>query len=260
MKISPALILAVALLAVATGRAEPPPGYVLKWNDEFDGTKLDETKWSHWHTGKRRDATNTPDAVEVRDGFLTITTWSAGGRHYTGGVTTEGLFASAFGYWEARIKWSDASGTWSAFWVQSPGMLKTTGDVAKDGVELDVVEHRAMNNENEDIADIASQTLHFNGYGKEHRSKGHGAKLSQSADGFHIYACEWSKEGYRWFIDGKQVWTVKEPVSECPQFIILSTEVEGTAWGGKIPKEGYGDRTSGKVRMVVDYVRYYTKP
>src|SRR6266446_7548496 len=96
-----ALLLALAALAVA----EPPPEYQLKWADEFDGTQLDLQKWKIWLPGKRRDAINTPDAVTVADGRLTITTYTEGGKHYTGMISTQGIFETSFGYYEARIQW-----------------------------------------------------------------------------------------------------------------------------------------------------------
>ena len=61
------------LFLAAIACADPPPGYMLKWSDEFDGTKLDTTKWKVWLNGVRRDAINTTDAVSVADGALTIT-------------------------------------------------------------------------------------------------------------------------------------------------------------------------------------------
>jgi hypothetical protein len=42
--------------------------------------------------------------------------------------------------------------------------------------------------------------------------------------------------------------------------MILSTEVDNDSWAWRIPKEGYGDRASSKVKFVVDYVRFYAKP
>jgi len=58
MKISvlPSILvgLAAACLAVALPLcAAPPPGYRLAWSDEFDGTVLDTSKWSHRLLGKR---------------------------------------------------------------------------------------------------------------------------------------------------------------------------------------------------------------
>ena len=94
------LLLALAAFAVA----EPPPGYELKWADEFDGTQLDATKWKVWLNGVRRDAINTPDAVSVADGTLTIPTLTESGKHYKGMVTTQGSVATPFGYFERRTQ------------------------------------------------------------------------------------------------------------------------------------------------------------
>ena len=54
--------------------AAPLPGHRLVWHDEFDGAALDTTRWTV-HAGPRRDATNTPDAIAVADGVLTIATF-----------------------------------------------------------------------------------------------------------------------------------------------------------------------------------------
>jgi hypothetical protein len=40
----------------------------------------------------------------------------------------------------------------------------------------------------------------------------------------------------------------------------LSSEIEGTAWAGPVPAAGYGDLSHSKTKMVVDYVRYYSRP
>jgi len=70
----------------------PPAGYQLAWSDEFDGTTLDTNKWSHRGLGQRHDALNVTDAVALGDGQLTITTYTSGGKHYTGMIGTEGKF------------------------------------------------------------------------------------------------------------------------------------------------------------------------
>ena len=255
-------ILATALLVLPCSslRAEAPEGYVLKWGDEFDGTVLDTAKWGQWLPGKRRQATNVPEAVTLKDGILTIATYTEGGKHFTGMISTQNLFEVAHGYWEARIQWSDAPGQWSAFWSQTPTIGQPIGDVAKAGMEIDFVEHREVDHEGKRIAQKANFTLHWDGYGKDHKGKGHQTPNLHLDEGFHIYGFEWTETAYRFFIDGKQVWEVKEPISQRPQFTILSSEVESGAWSHAIPKEGYGDRATTKTKLCVDYVRYYAKP
>ena len=57
-----------------------------------------------------------PEAVTVRDGLLTLSTYTEGGRHFTGMISTKGKYEARYGYFEARIQWADAPGQWSAFW------------------------------------------------------------------------------------------------------------------------------------------------
>jgi hypothetical protein len=63
------LCVALPWAGVATPAfAAPPPGYKLAWSDEFKGPSLDTNKWVYWLAGRRRDATNTANAVSVPDG------------------------------------------------------------------------------------------------------------------------------------------------------------------------------------------------
>ncbi len=244
--------------------AEPPPGYILKWADEFNGTQLDETKWKVWLPGKRRDAINTADAIRVGKGVLTITTFTEGGKHYTGMVSTQGIFEPSFGYYEARIQWNDAPATWSAFWTISdlmllPDMGVHIGNVAASGNEIDFVEHRETDHEGRRMAGQANFTLHWDGYAAHRNGSGFLTPDLGLDKGFHIYGCEWSETGYRFFIDGKMLWETPGPISRRPQMIVLSTEVSDKLWSSAIPEGGYGDRGSSKVKFVVDYVRFYAK-
>ena len=105
-----ALATLVLLCCGAPLFAELPQGYALKWSDEFDGAELDKTKWVHWLPGKRRHAMNVPDAVTLRDGFLTIATYTEAGKHFTGMISTRDKYEVQYGYYEARIEWADAPG------------------------------------------------------------------------------------------------------------------------------------------------------
>jgi beta-glucanase (GH16 family) len=256
----------VFLLALTEfAAAGPPEGYVLKWSDEFNGTRLDPAKWKVWLPGKRRDAVNTPDALTITDGMLTITTYTEGGKHYTAMVSTKGIFEPSFGYYEARIQWRDAPGTWSVFWTIShpmllPHMGAHIGNVATAGNEVDFVEHREVDHDGKKMAGQANFTLHWDGYAEHRNGSGFLTQDLGLDAGFHTYGCEWSETGYRFFIDGRMLWKTPGPVSKRPQFIILSTEVEDNLWSSHVPKEGYGDRRSSKVKFVVDYVRYFAKP
>ena len=105
-----------------------------------------------------------PEMVTVKDGNVEIHsryetnhtcdgTCPASGR-FTGGIETrritgdnnsnkgssdEILFGQAFGYFEARVKFPDTDGLWSAFWLQSSNQRKVASE-GVDGTEIDIFE------------------------------------------------------------------------------------------------------------------------
>jgi beta-glucanase (GH16 family) len=236
--------------------AAPPAGYRLAWADEFNDVALDLTKWSYRQPGKRRDAINVADAVAVRDGCLTITTYTSDGKHYTGMIGTEGKFERRFGYWEARIRFDGAPSMWSAFWIQTPTFGRPPGDPAAAGTEIDVIEHRVSDKSGKDISGQAHHAVHYGNSDKDLKSQTHVTDGLKLGSGFHTFAVQWTETEYRFFVDGKHTWTTT-PVSKRPEYIILSSEVSDNSWAGVIPADGYGSLQSGKTKMVVDYVRFY---
>ena len=123
--------------------AAPPDGHVLVFQDNFDGSKLDATRWTV-HDQPRRDAINTARAVSVEGGKLQLRTFTENGKHYSGFIGTQGKFEHAFGYWEARVRCFTTPGMWSAFWIQSSNLGKPIGYVERAGAEIDVIEHRGL--------------------------------------------------------------------------------------------------------------------
>ena len=252
----PSLLLALGLISPAL--ASPPPGYKLVWADEFKGKNLDTNKWDYWLTGRRRSAINATNAVSVGHGYVTITSYSENGRHYTGMISSEHKFEPVHGYWEARVKYEDTPGMWSAFWLQSPTLGHPIGDTTRAGVEIDICEHRFRDTGGTNVMDKVQHTLHWDGYGRYHKSKGQLTPPMKLDRGFHVYGCEVTTNGYVFSVDGRQTWTVTQPVSNAKEFVILSSEIDDTAWAGRIPDDGYGDLKHSKTKMIVDYVRYYS--
>lgn len=248
----------VILSAALAARDLPaaPIGYTLSWSDEFDGTSLDMTKWGYRGLGARRDAVNVQNAISVDDGNLTITTYTEGGTHYTGMIATQGKFEAKYGYWEARIAFHETPGSWSAFWIQSPTMGNPIGDPGTAGMEIDVVEHRAVDSGGTDISNKAAHNLHWDGYGTAHKSTGTVTGNLGLATGWHTYAVEWTPTAYRFFVDDRLTYSAN-PVSNRTEYILLSSEVQDNSWAGDIPAGGYGDLATSATRMEVDYVRYF---
>jgi len=278
----PLLFLAVAapvsavgiLLSAPSALAAPPAGYTQVWADEFDGASLDTTHWSHAYTGNYRDAVNTPDAVSVANGNLTITTYTDAGKHYTGFIGTRSKYQPLYGYIEARIRMVNTPGNWSAFWMFVT-TVGTTLDPHNDGTEPDIAEHRAVDAAGNNISDGVNSALHWDGYGANHKSASSGVRGAGLSSGYHTYAMEWTPDFQKFYIDGAYLYTINNapetsppqppastvsaiaPVSRVSEFLYLSTEILNNNWAGNIPAGGYGSLATSTTRMDVDYVRVY---
>ena len=272
-----AALAAAATFAIGapTAAAAPTSLDVLSWSDEFNGPGLDTTRWADRASGPRHDGVLTPDAVSVGGGVLTIKTYTEGGTHYSGMISTyprgaDG-FEQAYGYFEARMKFHSAPGQWSSFWLQSPTIANPIGDPVSAGVEMDVVEHRARCvdapaptppatcSPTSDISQRAQQALIWDGYGPESRSS---VKLTDPLAGlgnesWHTWALRWTPTELTFYYDDAVTWTMTRPISRQAQYLILSSEV-GEFFAGQIPAGGYGTRATSTTNMQVDYVRAYT--
>ncbi len=230
----------------ATTNLARDPSYELVWSDEFDGTKLDATKWDHRWLGKRRDAINTKDSVKLDGrGHLVITTSKVGDEWHTGMIATAGKFEPIYGYFEARIEVQHEIGLWSAFWMQSPTYGKFLGEPGRSGSEIDVMEYLARE------GDVVHFTNHWDGYAARHRSATHSLAIAHVREGFHTFGVEWTPDEYIYFVDGVETWRTRDGVSHAPEYLLLSCEVG--SWGGDIAN------AQGPDELLVDYVRVYQR-
>jgi beta-glucanase (GH16 family) len=243
--------------------AAPIPGYRLVWQDEFSGGALDASKWTA-QSGARRTAINTPAAVTVSGGILTITTYTDGGAHHTGFIDTAGKYEPTHGYFEARIRFDSTPGEWGAFWLQSTGMGTSIGNPAAAGTEIDIVEHRAQDQAGADIGNQYVMNLHWDGYGASHATSGSTGRppsgAAPLAGNWHVYALLWTPNEYAFYLDGIEQWRSSDAVSRRGEFIRLTCEVLDKGWAGNIPAGGYGTAAASATRMQVDWVRVWQAP
>ncbi|MGZ3691902.1 MAG: glycoside hydrolase family 16 protein [Pseudobdellovibrio sp.] len=245
--------------------AAPPSDYKLVWEDNFDGTSLDLTKWKE-NTNTRDQAVQTGDASTVKNGVLTIKAYTKDNVNYTSFLTTNGLYKAAFGYYEAKIKFRSAPGEWCAFWLQSMTIGNPLHDPANAGVEIDIAEHRLVNGKMQDVSNIVGHNLHWDGYKQDHKHLGSvGAPLAGAPPlqgNWHTYALLWTKTAYTFYIDDVAQWTTNTPISQIPEEIRLTCEVKDNDWAGIIPAAGYGplNMNADQTGMDVDYVRVYQQP
>ncbi|HQI27679.1 MAG TPA: glycoside hydrolase family 16 protein [Sedimentisphaerales bacterium] len=251
-----ALLMAFVVLApfgsMAFGQQKPPrdvlpsapegKSWKLVWHDEFDGRQLDQSKWDIPEY-KRRDAYWSRKAIRLDgQGNLAISTLKEGDKVLDGCVRTRRKFEHAFGYYVARIQLQEQQGHWSAFWLYNESVGKV-GDEGRDGTEIDIMEKPWLD-------DRINYALHWDGYGKQHKSEAKVVKVPGIMKGFHTYGLAWLPDQYVFYIDGKEMWRTKAGgVCQVPLYIKLSDEVGN--WGGDIKKATLPDR------FLVDYVRVY---
>lgn len=254
-----ALLLALPAAGCAQIRPTPNlPGYTLAWHDEFDATSLDESRWSHYAPGFRRNAKNVPEAVTLDGkGHLLITTSRhvepiPGGTNrtefHTGMISTQGKYETAYGYFEARVKFQREIGHWSAFWINTPTMGKPEGRPDEAGVEIDVIEYLC----NDRNKDLIQHTIHWDYKTPSYQRDFTAIPCPGLGEGFHTVGCEWTPEHLAFFVDGRETWRTTKAIPKRPEYIILSVEV-GT-WAGDINKASLPDA------FTVDYVRVFKNP
>lgn len=221
----------------------PDKEWKLAWHDEFEGPQLDETKWNRLGDSKRRDGFwIKDDAYLSGKGTLLLRTRKDGERYTCGAINTRGKFEHAFGYYVARCKMPRQPGHWPAFWMMCAGVGKV-GDDGRDGTEIDIVEVPWRDGK-------VTFNLHWDGYGKEHKSAGTNTTIPALTQGFHDYSLLWTPEEYVIYIDGKEVWRTKAGgVSQVPEYLKLTEEIGN--WAGAIDKAQLPDF------FEVDYVRVY---
>lgn len=257
------IIVALSGLLVA-GRCEAPeaiPGEVT-FVDDFDGpvgTSPDPSRWAFdvggggFGNDQLEHNTDRPqNAALDGEGHLVITARreSFGGNAFTSArLTTAGIFAQAYGRFEARIKVPQGQGIWPAFWLLGDNIEQVTWPACG---EIDILELRGQE------PDVVYGSVHGPGY------SGGGAinarfALPQGqsfADDFHTFAVEWEPDRLRFFVDdnlyqtltpatlGSRAWVFDHPFR-----ILVNLAVGGNFVG---PPDA---TTVFPASLVVDFVR-----
>lgn len=253
-----------------------PGGWKLAWNDEFNGSKLDESKWAYEIGVIRNPGASqayVKDCVEVKNGMLLLhskarETRNANYRpgsgnwigkirtqpYASGSVTTRGMQEfTCPGRLEFRARIPKAKGVWPALWTMH---VNQYGWPANG--EIDILEHISQqpdtcysifrwgrNGGNQEQKVI--RTTHIPDYSKE----------------FHTYVLEWDEETMRILIDDKEVGRVNISDADYPDgnnplltpcYIIMNTAIGGP---GTWPEQPEADQYP--VTFEIDYVRYYNK-
>ena len=254
-----AVFVVVAASAVRAGGPDLPPAeragqflppapkgdaWQLVWHDEFSGKEIDASKWEVMGDWKRRDGFWVKsDAYLDGKGNLVLRTRKQGDRFTSGAMRTQGKFEHRFGYWECRCTFPSEVGHWPAFWLFSRPGVNKVGNEGRDGTEIDIMEKPFRDAR-------MNHALHWDGYGKQHRSKAKHFEVPGIMKGWHTFGFRWEPDEYVFYVDGKETWRTKAGgVSQVPAFVKLTVEIGN--WAGDIRKAALPDH------FLVDYVRVF---
>lgn len=238
-------VMVASVLIVAGCHSQPKfddKGWQLIWNDEFDGTSIDLSKWGHevncYGGGNSEAQCYTANARNsyVADGSLHIVAikeqysgpadkddhpnYSADDKSVTKDYTSARLRTLGKGDWrygrfEVRAKFPKGQGTWGAAWMLPTDWVY--GEWASSG-EIDIVEAVNLGTVSDEYPASHKQaqetlletrihgTLHYGKAWPDNVYSGQSYRLDGNenpADGFHVYAIEWQQGEIRWYMDGK---------------------------------------------------------
>ncbi|RYX82240.1 glycoside hydrolase family 16 protein [bacterium] len=240
------------MLSVESVRAVLPPAPALpdwlgkrppvagEWtqtlNEDFDGAAVDESKWNiytenYWDKVSHFSKDNTLIGggmatlrMEKKRGFDWDTPTRKETDYAVGYLDSYGKWTQRYGYFEARMKLPSAPGLWPAFWMM-PDRGQGVGaeqwrraDTKNGGMEFDIMEH--LTGWGPHRYNIAQ---HWDGYDKEHQSKGTDkAYLQPDNDGFITCGLLWLPGEVVYYGNGKEILRWKnERISNVPCNLIL---------------------------------------
>ncbi len=233
-----------------------PPGNPADWEltfeDNFDGTTLDWSKWNTRYqfgdqTINHEFQAFTDAALNINNGTLSITADNANPpvffdsemKNFTAGaVTSAEKFYQQYGYFEIRAKLPSCMGCWPGFW-----MLAQTENGAN---EIDILEQWSDNPHKFYMATFQGPNTDYSGV-ENYQYTGDINDLSQ----YHTFGVDWQPTRVRWYLDGvKQVNEVTSGIPQPPMYVIASYQLGG-------PGRMEPDPNDLPQNFDIDYIKVY---
>lgn len=274
-------------------------GYVIVWEDTFDGSGQPSTaNWTYhvgnglnpgtgtfdgwgngeWEWYRPEQSTRQNGNLVIRADWFSTPTLIAGRNWFqrSGRLTTKGKRSWTYGRIEARIAMPNATATWPAFWMMGDACDDTaTADfntpishfdtMASNWSscgEVDIMEHR--NSETVTFQNLFWDTRvgvfpWANGLNSQQPHSATAGNVTQ----FHLYTIEWDPTQIRWFIDRTTnptpVHTVNITASNMEEFHKPFHIILNLAIAGQFPGT-QPNQANFPLFMNVDYVRVWQKP
>lgn len=172
----------------------------LVWNDEFNESSIDSTKWTFRAKMNQSDIRNSTDShnVNVENGQLVMRTWKEADGTFTTNtsLTTDGTMSYQYGFIEIYANVPFVEGCWPSFWMQSKDVHRSVPYMT----EVDVFEVY-------DTRNIVAPNIHkwyANGEHDQAGGRKWGYKFRKSMNlnrEYHLYGFGWTAETMYFTVD-----------------------------------------------------------
>lgn len=270
-------------IAIGTPSDPSIAGMNLIWQDEFNSSSLDMSKWSYetgyyisndpnswgWGNAELQHYTTSAQNVFIEDGKLNIRALNDPksfpqdpnryAQYSSGKINTKDHFTFQYGRVDIRAKLPTGNGVWPAFWMLPEDSVY--GAWAASG-EIDIMEAKGR------LPGTTSGAVHFGGQWPVNRyiaGEYHFPEGQTFANDYHVYTMIWEEDNIKWYVDGKfffkvsreQWYSVAAPNNpnapfDQPFYLIMNLAIGGHFDGGLAP-----DPSDIPATMQVDYVRVY---
>lgn len=231
-----------ASAAATTDQHPPINDRTLLWSEEFDGERLDTSRWNLGNTpasNLRNDEVANAPAVCLANGLLALTAGSEDG--YS--LTTNGKHHFRYGRVEIRARVPRAAGVEPAFCL----VRSANNYAAAFPVGIDVVRY---------VGDRPGE-IRTGVHGK-FGAQSHTTALAGIEEDFHRYAAEWTAGGISFFVDDRMVHTVSQLPEEAQSLAgEQSCYLSLTMIGEAIAPDREPAAAAAANTFFIDYVRVY---
>lgn len=237
-------------------------GFNLVWSDEFTGTTLNTSDWTHetgghgWGNQELQYYTNRTDNAYLTNGNLVI---EAKKENYNGsGYTSARLITQnkqsfAFGRIDIRAILPEGQGIWPALWMLGQNFGSVGWPACGEIDIMELVGHEPSKTHGTAHWGPQGQSYSFN-KGKDYSIGG-----EKFSDKYHVFSLVWEANSVRWLVDDNEYFHLTP--SDVGGFYPFNSDfffIFNIAVGGQWP--GSPDATTQfPQRMYVDYVRVFQK-
>lgn len=202
--------LALLLSMAALGAANPASNMKLAFSDDFEGDKLDTTKWA-----AQGDPTAVTFFKAAKVSGIRIALIKKEDMIQSNGITTRGKFEQTRGYFEASMK--------------MPAYKGHTGNFSLRGKDEKVIPFIHALWEGTGADNLAPWARYLDDKGQHDlRAEGAGNKILKAGEPskkFNTYGILWTEKAFTWFVNGKQIHKADRALGDAPMSLSISHRV-----------------------------------